>query len=129
MIPRSAGLNHLDTHQHSMTDTPSTGMELQLPTRNQFVENGMEDSTATPDFDCSVCTDPCLEGEDVVKLIPCDKCYFHRECILAWFTSNGFNHGTCPNDRQILYQIDREIDASSDRRKCPYICRAASSDD
>jgi len=73
------------------------------PSHAQFIANGLATGDAPPDTTCSICTELCAEGEDVVKLIPCQSCYFHRVCILEWFASSNSRRGTCPNDRTVLF--------------------------
>jgi len=73
------------------------------PSHAQFIANGLATGDAPPDTMCSICTELCAEGENIVKLIPCQSCYFHRVCILEWFASSNLRRGTCPNDRTVLF--------------------------
>jgi hypothetical protein len=80
-----------------------------LPTQLQFCENGLEacasDAPALKDISCSICIQNYTENdESIVKLVPCSNCYFHEECIKAWFASTHQRRGTCPNDRTVLFQ-------------------------
>ncbi|KAF1941229.1 hypothetical protein EJ02DRAFT_512536 [Clathrospora elynae] len=82
---------------------------LSLPTQEDFFENGLvpgsEDSPVPENYICSICTEDCLPGEDIVKIVICANCYFHKECLASWLTSTHSNRGTCPNDRTRLFTI------------------------
>jgi hypothetical protein len=82
-------------------------ISITTPSQTQFIEHGLVAAQAPNQTTCSVCVELCLEGEDVVNLVPCANCYFHRECIVSWFTSSSSKRGTCPNDRVVLFMPDR----------------------
>jgi hypothetical protein len=69
----------------------------------QFMAHGLMIGDTPLDTICSICTELCAVGEDVVKLIPCQSWYFHLVCIMAWFTSSSSGRGTCPNDRTVIF--------------------------
>jgi hypothetical protein len=82
---------------------------VDLPTQAQFIENGLSTETAPPDTTWSVCVETCEEGEDIVRIIPCGNCFYHRVCILEWFNSARLQSDTCPNDRAVLFRPDRAV--------------------
>lgn len=85
---------------------------MAAPTQAQFLDTGLETcTTCTPGLEgatCSIRTED-FESTDetVVRLMPCEACYFHKDCILTWFTSMHGRCGTCPNDRTVLFSLDR----------------------
>lgn len=79
-----------------------------VPTQAQFLEHGFEtyppNTSALGDSTCSICVEDFKDtNTEAVKLIPCDKCYFHKDCIVEWFKSSHERSGTCPNDRSVLF--------------------------
>jgi hypothetical protein len=84
--------------------SPSSYSATPAPTQTQFISHGLVSAQAPEATTCSICVQLCLKGEAVVKLVPCTNCYYHRECILAWFTSYSSQRGTCPNDRTVLFK-------------------------
>jgi hypothetical protein len=86
--------------------SPSSYSANPAPTQTQFISHGLVSTRAPEATTCSICVQLCLQSEEVVKLIPCTDCYFHRECILAWFTSYSSRRGTYPNDRTVLFTPD-----------------------
>lgn len=78
-----------------------------LPTQAEFVGNGLVTGPIPDNKTCSICIGVCEDGQDVVRLTPCERCYFHRSCIVAWFESTHERCGTCPNDRSVLFGPDR----------------------
>jgi hypothetical protein len=91
-----------------MSALPPTNAE---PTQAQFLEHGLEVCSPSEygleNSTCSICTEDLEHGDaEIVKLILCEQCYFHKKCIVAWFTSTYRRRGICPNDRTMLFQPD-----------------------
>jgi hypothetical protein len=75
-----------------------------LPTREEFLATGLE--PVEPDW-CSICLMTAPLDEPVV--VKCDGRHkFCRECITTWL--NGPNKNTCPNCRQVLFEVNDPAD-------------------
>ncbi|KAF2681227.1 hypothetical protein K458DRAFT_392020 [Lentithecium fluviatile CBS 122367] len=77
-----------------------------MPTQSEFLETQLVCCKDTPqDTECLICRYDYNNGEETVKIAhntsPTRKatCFFHKDCILAWFKSGHQKRGTCPNDR------------------------------
>lgn len=82
-----------------------------LPTQAQFLEHGLEICTPVTlgleDTICSIRTFVLTSDEMIVKRVPCNNCFFHEDCLKAWFTSTHERRGTCPNDQTLFFQPER----------------------
>lgn len=78
---------------------------MALPSQSDFIENEVHNCEAADQFHCTVCV-----GKDETQVVRIDhngrSCYFHRECLISWFTSTDQKRGTCPNDRAELFEPD-----------------------
>lgn len=77
---------------------------MALPTQSEFIENILRISEAPAGLQCTICLYPCDHSEQVVKIDHGSGCFFHRECLLTWFTSTSPRRGSCPNDRIALFE-------------------------
>jgi hypothetical protein len=111
-IATGAKLPHA-SQTHLQQPQSETAQSL-LPTQSHFLAHGVQTCTSLPDghdVTCSICTEECEPesreaSEETVKLTTCRACYFHRDCIISWFTSEHKRRGTCPNDRTELFEPD-----------------------
>lgn len=84
-----------------------------LPSQAEFLQHGILTVSQIPEDRCSVCLMEYTLSDTIVKLLSCSKCYFHADCIKAWFRSTHQKRGTCPNDRTELFIPDRILPSIS----------------
>jgi hypothetical protein len=87
----------------------SDSITSSVPTQAEFLEHRFKtcppNTPGLKDSACSICVEDFKNTDiEAVKLIPCEKCYFHKECIVEWLKSIHERHSTCPNDRAVLFQ-------------------------
>ncbi|KAL5411516.1 hypothetical protein PMIN03_004844 [Paraphaeosphaeria minitans] len=59
---------------------------MTLHTQSAFIENEMRDCGASEEFQCTICLDKHEDG--VVQIDHHGRsCYFHRDCLISWFSS------------------------------------------
>lgn len=92
----------LSTIQTTISTLPNN--HSPAPSRDHYMENGgIQASITPPDTICSIFTEPGMGNAEIMKILPCENCYFHRVCILEWFDFTHERRGTCPNDRTPLF--------------------------
>lgn len=79
-------------------------------TQAYFMANGLEAGNASPDTECSRCTELCIGSKDIVKLVLNSHSNFHRACILPWLMVSHTEECTCTDDRNVLSRTNLAVD-------------------
>jgi hypothetical protein len=82
-----------------------------LPDQSEFLSTKLLSCPNPPqDSKCTVCQCD-WDDEEVVQIThPSGSnmitCFYHKECVMAWFTSSNARRRDCPNDRVALFKPD-----------------------
>lgn len=104
-----------DTDTSSPTSTCNTSTEMPLPSLAHFLQNHVHQCQAPNEGRCSICLDDLNNGDPVVRIElnhgP-HPCFYHNDCIQAWFVSVSPKRRACPNHQIDLF--DHVLDENDD---------------